>query len=82
MNCGFPQNHIDIQPDQQESRYLSINVFYLVMGHVIVMGHFQFTLSQVQKYQYHKEYEINHAKTLLIGRQYAFEYILEIFFCH
>ena len=52
------------------------------MGHVIVMGHFQFTLSQVQKYQYPKEYEINHAETLLIGRQYAFEYVLEISFCH
>ena len=49
--------------------YYPTNVFYLVMGQVIVMGHFQFTLSQVQKYQYPREYEINHAETLLIGRQ-------------
>ena len=44
------------------------NVFYLVMGHIIVMGHFQFTLSQVQKYQYLNEYYINHVKTLSIDR--------------
>ena len=52
------------------------------MGHLIVMGHFQFTLSQVQKYQYLKECEINHAETLSIDRQYAVKYVLEISFCH